>query len=445
VSTTDEPTATEAGATRLSLPKGMDDTLPEQQILLNRILGVLTSVFELYGFEPLDTPALELMEVLASKYAGGEEILKEIYTLTDRGQRQLGLRYDLTVPFARVYGMHKPSLPFKRYQIGKVWRDGPVGLARYREFIQCDVDVIGVASMLADAEFAGMAADVFRRLEIPVTIKVNSRKLLSGMVLGAGIPPDLAASAILTVDKLEKVGAEGVTAELRQKGIGGEEAARLLASAGVRGTNAEVLAALDRAAANESWRAGVRELGEVLGYAATMGVPDVRLDPSLARGLTYYTGTILEVTAVGSSVTSSIAGGGRYDDMVGAFLQDGHPYPAVGISFGLSRIFDVLRERQGAAPSVIRVYVLPFREQVPQAIALAAFLRAGGVPADFEKMGRSLKNGLKFVNAKGIPYAVIIGADEAAQGRFKLRDMRSGEEALLTREELLDRVRAAQG
>src|SRR5579859_3774190 len=158
----------------LSIPKGMTDSLPEDQILLNRITGVLTHVFELYGFEPLDTPAIEMREILASKYAGGEEILKEIYTFTDRGERELALRYDLTVPFARVYGMYKPPLPFKRYQIGKVWRDGPTGLGRYREFYQCDVDVIGIASMLADAEFAALASEVFRRLEIPVTIKVNN-------------------------------------------------------------------------------------------------------------------------------------------------------------------------------------------------------------------------------------------------------------------------------
>ncbi|GAC1449868.1 MAG: histidine--tRNA ligase [Ktedonobacterales bacterium] len=427
----------------LSVPKGMTDSLPEDQILLNRITSILTHVFELYGFEPLDTPAIEMREILASKYAGGEEILKEIYTFTDRGERELALRYDLTVPFARVYGMYKPPLPFKRYQIGKVWRDGPTGLGRYREFYQCDVDVIGVASMLADAEFAALASEVFRRLEIPVTIKVNNRKLLNGMVLAAGIPEDLAARAILVVDKLEKIGASGVLAELAEKGIDAAAAERLLAAANVQGTNAQVLETLATRSVNQAWEDGVRELGELTRYAEGMGVTDLQVDPSLARGLAYYTGTVYEVVAVGSSITSSITGGGRYDDMVGAFLQDGTTYPAVGISFGLSRIVDVLRERESARGSVIQVFVVPFREQVAEAIALTTYLRAAGINADFEKVTRGLKGSLKFVNARRIPYAVIIGADEVAQGRYKLRDMTTGQEELLTREALAERVQPA--
>jgi histidyl-tRNA synthetase len=427
----------------LSIPKGMTDSLPEDQILLNRITGVLTHVFELYGFEPLDTPGIEMREILASKYAGGEEILKEIYTFSDRGERELALRYDLTVPFARVYGMYKPPLPFKRYQIGKVWRDGPTGLGRYREFYQCDVDVIGVASMLADAEFAALASEVFRRLEIPVTIKVNNRKLLNGMVLAAGIPEDLAARAILVVDKLEKIGAAGVRAELAEKGIDAAAAERLLAAANVQGTNAQVLETLASRSANQAWEDGVRELGELVGYVERMDVTDLQVDPSLARGLAYYTGTVYEVVAVGSSITSSITGGGRYDNMVGAFLQDGTTYPAVGISFGLSRIFDVLRERESARGSVIQVFAIPFREQVAEAIGLTTYLRGAGINADFEKVTRGLKASLKFVNARRIPYAVIIGADEVAQGKYKLRDMTTGQEELVTREALAERVQSA--
>lgn len=427
----------------LSLPKGMKDALPEEQILLNRVVGVLTHVFELYGFEPLDTPGIEMFETLASKYAGGEEILKEVYTLTDRGQRGLALRYDLTVPFARVYGMHKPPLPFKRYQIGKVWRDGPTGLSRYREFIQCDVDVIGVANMLADAEFVGIAADVFRRLDVPVTIKVNNRKLLNGMVTDAGIPEARASSAILALDKLDKIGADGVRAELLARGFDAEAADRLLDAARITGTNAEILDAFGQTAPNEAWTTGVKELREVVEYAEAMGTTELQVDPSLARGLAYYTGTIIEVVAVGSSITSSITGGGRYDDMVGSFLQDGNAYPAVGISFGLSRIFDVLREREAAQASVIRVFVIPFPEQLVDGVRLTGFLRAAGIAADVEKVsGRRLRGSLKFANLKGIPYAVIIGADEVAQGKYKLRDMTTGQEEMLTREEISQRVGA---
>lgn len=426
----------------LALPKGMNDSLPEEQILYNRITRVLTAVFEIFGFEPLETPAIEMFEILASKYAGGEEILKEIYTFKDRGNRDLALRYDLTVPFARVYGMYKPPLAFKRYQIGKVWRDGPTGLGRYREFIQCDVDVVGTGSMLADAEIVGIVAEVFRRLAIPVTIKVNSIKLLHGMVMQAGIPEEMTTSAILALDKMAKIGSEGVAAELEQKGISTAAAQALLQAADLQGENEQILATLAATVSNDSGQEGVRELRAVYEYATAMGVDALAIDPSLARGLAYYTGTIFETVARDSAITSSIAGGGRYDNMVGDFLQDGKPYPAVGISFGLSRIFDVLREREAPQRSVVQVYVIPLKGQLTQALHLAAALRGAGISTDFEKSERSLKASMKYVNTRQIPYAVIIGADEAAAGVYRLRDMRSGDESLLTLEALIQQLHA---
>lgn len=425
----------------LSILKGTQDVLPEDQILLNRIQTVLTETFETYGFEPLDTPAIEMQEILTSKYAGGEEILKEIYTLNDRGNRALALRYDLTVPFARVYGMYKPQLPFKRYQIGKVWRDGPTGLGRYREFYQCDVDVIGVDNMLADAEFVQMASDVFSRLGIQVVIKVNNRKLLNGMVEEAGVPPDQASTIILILDKLDKIGHEGIIAECVSKGIAQSIAERLLEIATASATGDGIPSTTKASVPNQAWDEGARELDDLVRYATSMGVANLRRDPTLARGLAYYTGTIFEVTAPASSISSAIAGGGRYDKMVSSFLDDGRSYPAVGISFGMSRILDVIKERQLPQASVIKVYTIPFPEQLEFGISLTRTLRSAGIPSDFEKVtGRSLKTSLRFMNEKRIPFAVIIGQEEAAQGKYKLRDMSTGQEELLDSDEIVQRV-----
>ncbi len=413
----------------LQLPRGMRDFPPEEKILRDEVIALLKESFELYGFSPLETPVVERWEVLSAKYSGGEEILKETFKLKDQGDRDLGLRYDLTVPLARFVGMN-PTIkrPFKRYQIGTVYRDGPIKKGRTREFYQCDVDIIGSRSPLADAECVQLALDVFERLSIDVVVKINNRKVLYEMARAAQVPPELTEAAILSVDKWEKIGTDEVIHEMVAKGIDEETAKRFLAFA----RDPE---ALKRGV-------GYPELEPVLQYLQD---PRVVWTPELARGLSYYTGTIYEVYAEKSLVTGSLAAGGRYDNMIGQFLGGSEQIPAVGISFGLEPILEVLREQRGETPlrkTVTQVYVIPFKSVIAEGRAVCQQLRRAGVKTDMELAGRGITDGLRYANTYGTPFVVIVGPDEIAEGKVKLRDMRSGTEELLTVEEAVEKLKS---
>ncbi len=416
----------------LQLPRGMRDFPPEEKLLRDEVIALLKESFELYGFSPLETPVVERWEVLSAKYSGGEEILKETFKLQDQGGRELGLRYDLTVPLARFVGMN-PTIkrPFKRYQIGTVYRDGPIKKGRTREFYQCDADIVGSSSPLADAECVQLALDIFERLGIGVVVKINNRKVLYELARAAEVPPELTEAAILSLDKWEKIGTDEVIREMVAKGIGEETAQRFLAFA----RDPE---ALKRGV-------GYQELEPVLQY-----LQDSRVvwTPELARGLSYYTGTIYEVYAEKSSVTGSLAAGGRYDNMIGQFLRAARGstmnspdevWPAVGISFGLEPILEVLKEQRGDIPvrkTVTQVYVIAFKSVMAAGRAVCQQLRRTGIKTDIELGGRGITDGLRYAHSYGIPFVVIVGPDEIAQGKVKLRDMRSGEERLLTVEEI---------
>lgn len=413
----------------LQLPRGMRDFPPEEKILRDEVLATLKNVFELYGFSPLETPVVERWEVLSAKYSGGEEILKETFTLKDQGKRDLGLRYDLTVPLARFVGMN-PTIkrPFKRYQIGTVYRDGPIKKGRTREFYQCDVDIVGSSSPLADAECVQVALDVFERLRVDVTVKINNRKALYELARAAQVPEELTEAAILSLDKLDKIGPAEVIREMTERGIGRASAERLLA-------DIQDPDALKRGS-------GYKELEPVLEF-----LQDSRVvwTPSLARGLSYYTGTIYEVYAEKSSVTGSLAGGGRYDNMIGQFLGSTEKIPAVGISFGLEPILEVIKEQRRDLPlrkTVTQVCVIPFKNLLGEGRRVCQELRRAGIKTNMELSGRGLSDGLKYANAYGIPFVVIVGPDEAAQGKVKLRDMRSGTEVLLTLQELVEKLKS---
>jgi len=419
----------------LQLPRGMRDFSPEEKILRDEVISVLKGIFELYGFSPLETPVVERWEVLSAKYSGGEEILKETFKLTDQGGRQLGLRYDLTVPLARFVGMN-PTIkrPFKRYQIGTVYRDGPIKKGRTREFYQCDADIVGSSSPLADAECVQLALDVFERLGIDVVVKINNREFLYNIIEQAGIPNWAADSAILSLDKIEKIGFKGVRKELLEK-MPTELADRLL-------ENVKRIQEPNIAAAGN--------LDRVLYYLNKD--PRVVWTPSLARGLSYYTGTIYEVYAKNSSVTGSLAAGGRYDNMIGQFLRAARGgtmnspdevWPAVGISFGLEPILEVLKEQRGELPlrkTVTQVYVIPFKTLLAEGRAICQQLRRAGIKTDMDFSAKGISDGLKYANAYEIPFVVIVGPDEVAAGKVKLRDMRSGEEKLLTVDEVLRQI-----
>jgi histidyl-tRNA synthetase len=415
----------------LQLPRGMRDFPPEEKILRDEVISVLKGIFELYGFSPLETPVVERWEVLSAKYSGGEEILKETFKLTDQGGRQLGLRYDLTVPLARFVGMN-PTIkrPFKRYQIGTVYRDGPIKKGRTREFYQCDADIVGSSSPLADAECVQLALDVFEKLGIDVEVKINNRKVLYELAQAAEIPEELTEAAILSLDKLEKIGPNGVLREMIERGIARTSAERFL------------LGAQDREALKKG--EGYRELEPVL---SALQDPRVVWTPSLARGLSYYTGTIYEVYAKNSSVTGSLAAGGRYDNMIGQFLGGSEKIPAVGISFGLEPILEVLKEKHPnriMRKTVTQVYVIPFKTLLAEGRAICQQLRRAGIKTDMDFSAKGISDGLKYANAYEIPFVVIVGPDEVAAGKVKLRDMRSGEEKLLTVDEVPHQIKSQE-
>ncbi len=417
---------------KLERARGTRDFSFGEALLRQQIVATLRSVFELYGYNPLETPIVERFDTLASKYAGGEEILKETFKLTDQGGRELGLRYDLTVPMCRFIATN-PNLkmPFKRYQIGEVFRDGPLKIGRYREFAQCDVDIVGVKSMAADAEMVEIALAVFEKLELEVVVRINSRKILDATFLKSGIPKDKFETVILSLDKLLKIGRDEVKKELENKGISKKEVDNLFGAfigwqGGGKG-NIEELNNLRKILGNNE---GIEEINEILNV-----VNDERVlfSSTLARGLAYYTGTVFEVFLKGKAgITSAVAAGGRYDRMIGSFVGSGREYPAVGISFGL----DVIEDALGIAGKEKRktttiAYVIPIKA-VAEAKKIAAQLRKKGINTDIDMSGRDVKRNIEYAAAAGIPYVVFVGEKEAKEGKVKLRNMKSGDENALT-------------
>ena len=415
--------------------RGTRDFAGAQALSRQRLGRTLSAVFELYGYNPLETPILERYDTLSSKYAGGDEILKETFKLKDQGDRELGLRYDLTVPLCR-YIATNPNLkmPFKRYQIGDVFRDGPLKIGRYREFVQCDVDVVGVTSMAADAEMVEIAQKVFAELDINVVIKVNSRKVLNGIVAAAGIAESRFETTILTLDKLEKAGRAAVEKELEDKGTSASSIKKLMSFVQTAGSNREKIQKLEKELGEEG-RTGLRELQEAFSFLADLTT--VSFEPSLARGLAYYTGTVFEVFLAESSgklkeIRSAVAAGGRYDKMISNFVGSGRDFPAVGISFGLDIIEDVLGLLQAAARSTTTAaYVIAIKIPLPEAKKVANQLRQNGIRTDLDLSGRDIKKNLEYVAAVGIPYAVFVGEKELQEGSVTIRSMNDGKEQKL--------------
>tara|TARA_Y100000310_G_C20676165_1_gene813179 strand:- start:1727 stop:3088 length:1362 start_codon:yes stop_codon:yes gene_type:complete len=418
--------------------RGTRDFLPEQQIVREQITSVLRETFELYGYSPLDTPLIERADVLTSKYAGGAEILKEMFTLEDQGKRALGLRYDLTVPLARVIGMNPQlKMPFKRYQIGKVFRDGPISLGRYRQFVQCDVDVVGCSAMSADAEIVALVNAAFSKLGFEIEIKINNRKILNGLFAGLGVEKKNFESVMLSIDKLEKIGADGVLKELAQKKITGDFET-LLTTLDAGGSNEEKLKLLEKQFTddNEDGRKGIEEIKEVLKLVTAMGA-SCTFDPSLARGLSYYTGTIYETFLKDSKITSAVCSGGRYDEIIGQFIGK-ESVAAVGISFGLDRIYDALIERDEILQkTVTSVFVIPIGTAL-ESMQFCETLRKAGVKADVDLLGRGISKNLKFANSMGIGTVVFLGQQELKEGKVKIRDMESGEEKMVAMDAVVE-------
>lgn len=420
----------------LQLPKGTRDFSPEEKILRDKIVNTLKEVFELYGYAPLETPVLERFDVLASKYAGGAEILKETFKLKDQGSRELGLRYDLTVPLARYVGMNPNiKMPFKRYQIGDVFRDGPVASARYRQFLQCDVDVIGSSSMSVEAEIIALIYAAFRKLDFEIAVKVNSRKLLNDILSYCGIEKEKQESVILSIDKLEKFGINVVKNELKQQKIDDKKMAKIIDIISINGTNQQKISQLKNTLKNSE---GLNEIEQLLDYLKNISL-EAEFDVSLARGLAYYTGTVIETFLKNSNVKTSVCAGGRYDTMTGALLEKGS-YPAIGVSFGVDRIYDALAERQKTMQkTTTKAYVIPIKT-LNESMKIAQQLRNAGINTDIDSMDRGPSKNLEYANSLGIPYVVFVGKKELDGNKVKLRDMKSGEEELLKMEDVIGRL-----
>jgi len=417
----------------LQLPKGTRDLRPEEAIVKNKIVATLKNVFEMYGYNPLETPAFERYDILASKYAGGAEILKETFKFEDQGKRELCLRYDLTVPMCRFVGMNPNiKLPFKRYAIGEVFRDGPVEKARYRQFTQCDVDIVGITGMTADAEIITLTSRAFKKLGFDVLIKVNNRKLLNDLLLNAGVKKGKLETVLLSIDKLEKFGLETVKKELKQKKIDNKAVNNIIKIINIKGTNNDKINKIKKLLKDSE---GVDEVIELISLLKILNV-NAEFDISLARGLTYYTGTVTEVYLKNSKVKTSVCAGGRYDKIIGSFLGRGD-YPAVGISFGLDRIYDAYVEKSEAGQkTVTRVYIIPINT-FKESLKIAEELRNENVNVDIDLTGKGPSKNLQYANSLGIPYVLFVGKEELKQGKVKLKDMNSGKEKLMSAEDLV--------
>ncbi|MBP3454733.1 MAG: histidine--tRNA ligase [Alistipes sp.] len=433
-------------AQKPSIPKGTRDFSPSEMMRRGYIFETVKSVFRLFGYAPLETPSMENLSTLLGKYGDeGDKLLFKILNsgdyaagLTDEQVRsaskicEKGLRYDLTVPFARYVVQHQGEIvfPFKRYQIQPVWRADRPQKGRYREFYQCDVDVIGSRSLLSEVELVEIVERVFRKLGISVTLKMNNRKILYGIAETIG-HADKMVDITVAIDKLDKIGLDNVKAELRERGIDDEAIAKLQPILELSGSNDEKLAKLrDIIGGSETGLKGICEMQTIFDHVSRLGVDlKIELDLSLARGLNYYTGAIFEVKANDFQI-GSICGGGRYDDLTGIF---GMPdMSGVGISFGADRIYDVMvgldlfPEEVDCSTQVM--FVNLGEQEQAASLPLLRELRNEGIAAEIYPDSSKMKKQMEYANRRAIPYVVIIGSQEVEQREATVKDMRSGEQ-----------------
>lgn len=401
--------------------RGISDYLPKKQIIRNNIIKTLTGVFESYGYLPIETSTLCYFDLLSSKYAGGAEILKEVYRLSDQGKRELGLRYDLTVPFAKVIAMNKDlQLPFRRYEIGKVYRDGPVKLGRDREFYQCDVDVCGIAGSLIEAEFMAMSCESYKKLGIDIYIEWNNRKLLSGLIKETGIPDELITRVILSVDKLAKIGEDGVFEELEDCNVDRNLLNTLF---GYFKLSIDEMNDKFGNSSNELLVEGINEVKELTSYIEKLGLIECRFTPYLARGLEIYTGTVWEVFDKEQRVTCSIGAGGRYDKIITNFINDGNSYPAVGMTFGLVPIYEILTMNDSDNDKgLYDLYIIPMDTEIVS-LEMANKIRSHGIKVIVEMNKRKVKKAIDWANRNNIPYVMVVGENEVNTRKIEIRDM----------------------
>src|SRR3989344_1196342 len=417
--------------------KGTRDFAPEEKIVRERVVQILRETFEEYGYSPLETPILCRYDVLSAKYAGGSEILKETFRLKDQGERELALRYDLTVPLSKFVGINPQlKMPFKRYEIGRVFRDGPLKLGRYREFWQCDVDIVGSPTGMADAEILLLTSAALRKLQLNSYIEVNSRNILEGIMDYAGITGEQRMEAIISLDKIKKIGEEAVRKEMQSKDIAEEAIEKLMNAANLIGKNMEILDKLKKILTSETGKKGIEEIEQILQFLEASQVTNVRFTPSLARGLAYYTGPVFEAFLENSMIKSSIAGGGRYDNMIGQFLGGKKEYPASGISFGLDVITEAMKlEQKAEQKTVVQLYVIPIGTPL-ESMKICQELRSEGIRCDIDLNKKGISKNLDYANSLGIPSVLFVGENELKARQFKLKNMKEGSEEMLSLEEV---------
>ena len=448
-------------ATKPAIPKGTRDFSPEEMAKRNYIFDTISEVFHLFGFQQIETPAMENLSTLMGKYGEeGDKLLFKVLNsgdflsgvtdeeLSARNTNKLasmlcekGLRYDLTVPFARYVVMHRDEItfPFKRYQIQPVWRADRPQKGRYREFYQCDADVVGSDSLLNEVELMQIVDTVFSRFNIRVCIKINNRKILSGIAEIIG-ESDKIVDITVAIDKLDKIGLDNVNAELKEKGISDEAIAKLQPIILLSGTNAEKLATLKNVlSASEVGLKGVEESEFILNTLETMGLKnEIELDLTLARGLNYYTGAIFEVKALDVQI-GSITGGGRYDNLTGVFGMAG--VSGVGISFGADRIFDVLNQLELYPKEAVNGTELLFinfgEKEAAFSMGILSKVRAAGIRAEIFPDAAKMKKQMSYANTKNIPFVAIVGENEMNEGKAMLKNMETGEQNLVSAEELI--------
>jgi len=449
----------------------MRDFLPADVRRREYVIGVIKEVYERYGFEPLETPAVENIETLMGKY--GEEGNQLIFKILKRGEHEktgeadLALRYDLTVPLARVVAEYRDKLPkfFKRYQIQPVWRADRPARGRFREFYQCDVDILGSRSMLVEAEICAAASDVLTRLGFnDFAVRINHRHALTGVLQAAGVANEKHDLALIALDKFDKIGRSGVEKEFAERGIDAAAGVRLLdffaALAGLdhaaevavgedvsqkrRALNVAIIGRLvEFVGDNELGARGIDELRSILNFAEAEGIGSrIEIDPSLARGLSYYTGAIMEINV--KDLPGSLGGGGRYDNLVGMFL--GEAVPACGFSLGLERIIVVMTEREMFPNALLTSpadVMISLWDQTSRAdsVALAHELREAALRVDLYPDADKIGKQFKYASAREIPFVAILGDDERARGEVALKDMRSGEQRSVKRESVAEEIR----
>ncbi|MCW1304987.1 MAG: histidine--tRNA ligase [Candidatus Parvarchaeota archaeon] len=417
------------------LPRGVRDFLPSEMIRREYVINVIKNIFECYGFEPLDTPAFENFEILAAKC--GPEVKEQIYYFKDKSGRELGLRFDLTVPLARVIAMNPNFIkPFKRYCISKVWRYEEPQKGRWREFYQADIDIVGSESMLADAECVACVIDVFKKLGFDdFYVRINNRKLLDALLIDLKVPKEKVVDVFRVVDKTEKVGIDGVRNELMKMGLKEKSVNEIISIIKING-DIGVLKKIE--AKNELIKEAMDELVQFTRFMEMFGMKDyIKIDLSLTRGLDYYTSIVFEVTY--KKYNKSIAGGGRYNNLIKIYR--GQEIPATGISIGVERVIEIMEEEKmfNLPKTTTQIFVAPVSNDVmDKALKIAQILRKTGKKVETELMNRNLKQQLDYCNKKGIEKVLIVGKKDLENGEVTLRNLKDGKETKVKIEKICE-------